>query len=67
MQCLRPTVEENHGEESGGNLMMYVLLAFAVGCIVGSLKFVGPPAWVLGILGIVLLISSYLWEVYRGK
>ena len=47
--------------------MMYVLLAFAVGCIVGSLKFVGPPAWVLGILGIVLLISSYLWEVYRSK
>jgi len=47
--------------------MMYIMLAFAIGCIVGSLKFIGPPAWVLGILGIVLLISSYLWEVYRGR
>lgn len=45
--------------------MVYALLLAAVVCILSSFKFIGPPAWGLGILGITLLISSYLWELYR--
>lgn len=45
--------------------MVYALLLAAIICIAFSLKFIGPIAWVLGILGIALLISSYLWESYR--
>lgn len=45
--------------------MMYTLLIAGIACCAASLKFIGPPAWALGVLGVVLLISSYLWELYH--
>lgn len=44
--------------------MTYALLLAGIICLCLSVLFIGPIAWILGILGIVLLISSYLWEVY---
>lgn len=65
MRRLWATVETNHEVKPGGEVVMYGLLAAAALCIGFSFKYIGPPAWVLGALGIVFLVSSYLWEVYR--
>lgn len=56
---------EKQMKKRGSVLPMYGLLLAAVGCIGMSLKYIGPPAWVLGAMGILLLVASYLWEVYR--
>lgn len=45
--------------------MVYVLLTAGVLCLLTSFEFIGPPGWLLGGLGVTLLISSYLWELYR--
>lgn len=45
--------------------MMYILLLGSAVSLLLSIKFYGPLSWVLGLLGIVLLVSSYLWEIYR--
>lgn len=65
MRSLWASIGAQYAIKPGGEKVMYGLLIAGLVSIGFSFKYIGPPAWILGALGVVLLVSSYLWEVYR--